>query len=57
MMRMLNGMSNNADNTQPPEVRYQSQLEQLNAMGFVNRDANLQGECPSGSWWVASPVR
>ncbi|EDW56198.1 ubiquilin-1 [Drosophila sechellia] len=42
MMRMLNGMSNNADNTQPPEVRYQSQLEQLNAMGFVNRDANLQ---------------
>lgn len=42
MMRMLNGMSNNADNTQPPEVRYQSQLEQLAAMGFANRDANLQ---------------
>ncbi|EDW05571.1 ubiquilin-1 [Drosophila mojavensis] len=42
MMRMLNGMSNNADSTQPPEVRYQSQLEQLDSMGFVNRDANLQ---------------
>ncbi|EDW66318.1 ubiquilin-1 [Drosophila virilis] len=42
MMRMLNGISNNADSTQPPEVRYQSQLEQLAAMGFVNREANLQ---------------
>ncbi|XP_017066877.1 ubiquilin-1 [Drosophila eugracilis] len=42
MMRMVNGMSNNADGTQPPEVRYQSQLEQLAAMGFANRDANLQ---------------
>ncbi|RZF39874.1 hypothetical protein LSTR_LSTR008479 [Laodelphax striatellus] len=26
----------------PPEERYRSQLEQLTAMGFVNRDANLQ---------------
>ncbi|XP_068159820.1 ubiquilin-1 [Drosophila tropicalis] len=42
MARMLNGMSNNADSTQPPEVRYQSQLEQLAAMGFANREANLQ---------------
>ncbi|XP_034476929.1 ubiquilin-1 [Drosophila innubila] len=42
MMRMLNGMSNNADSTQPPEVRYQSQLEQLANMGFANREANLQ---------------
>ncbi|EDV44553.1 uncharacterized protein Dana_GF20422 [Drosophila ananassae] len=42
MMRMLNGMSNNTDSTQPPEVRYQSQLEQLAAMGFANREANLQ---------------
>ncbi|XP_067636803.1 ubiquilin-1 isoform X2 [Eurosta solidaginis] len=40
--RMLNGMSMQSDNTQPPEVRYQSQLEQLSAMGFPNRDANLQ---------------
>jgi len=43
MMRMLNGMSNNADSTQPPEVRYRSQLEQLASMGFANREANLQG--------------
>ncbi|XP_034662648.1 ubiquilin-1 [Drosophila subobscura] len=42
MTRMLNGMSTNADASQPPEVRYQSQLEQLAAMGFGNREANLQ---------------
>lgn len=48
MMRMLNGMSNNADTTQPPEVRYQSQLEQLASMGFANRDANLQGKHGKG---------
>lgn len=29
----------------PPEERYRVQLEQLTAMGFVNRDANLQGNC------------
>jgi len=27
---------------QPPEERYRSQLEQLAAMGFINREANLQ---------------
>ncbi|XP_034938574.1 ubiquilin-1 [Chelonus insularis] len=27
---------------QPPEERYRTQLEQLTAMGFVNRDANLR---------------
>lgn len=43
MTRMLNGMATTADNSQPPEVRYQSQLEQLAAMGFGNREANLQG--------------
>jgi len=31
-------------NTQPPEERYRAQLDQLTAMGFVNRDANLQGK-------------
>nr|XP_023020944.1 ubiquilin-1-like [Leptinotarsa decemlineata] len=30
------------DNSVPPEQRYQSQLNQLAAMGFVNREANLQ---------------
>lgn len=28
----------------PPEERYRAQLEQLSAMGFLNRDANLQGK-------------
>jgi len=48
MQRMMNGMSNQPQNpqnqNQPPEERYQSQLEQLTQMGFVNREANLQGE-------------
>lgn len=43
MSRMMQGMANNATNTnQPPEERYSTQLEQLTAMGFVNREANLQ---------------
>lgn len=44
MARMLGGMANQQNPNQPPEERYQSQLEQLAQMGFVNRDANLQGE-------------
>lgn len=43
MSRMVSSMSQNNDPTQPPEERYRSQLEQLTAMGFVNREANLQG--------------
>lgn len=27
---------------QPPEERYRSQLDQLAAMGFLNREANIQ---------------
>jgi len=27
---------------QPPEERYRTQLEQLTAMGFVNREANIR---------------
>jgi ubiquilin len=43
MQRMLNGMTNqNIQQNMSPEQRYQSQLEQLQAMGFSNRDANLQ---------------
>jgi len=42
MTRMLQGMANNANPNQTPEERYSSELEQLAAMGFVNRDANLQ---------------
>lgn len=28
----------------PPEERFRTQLEQLAGMGFVNREANIQGE-------------
>lgn len=37
-------MNSPASAGQPPEERYRAQLEQLAAMGFVNRDANLQGK-------------
>lgn len=34
--------------TQTPEVRFQSQLDQLSAMGFINREANLQALIATG---------
>nr|CAD7200110.1 unnamed protein product [Timema douglasi] len=40
MARMVASMG--ANSSQAPEERYHMQLEQLTAMGFVNRDANLQ---------------
>ncbi|XP_045501513.1 ubiquilin-1 [Colias croceus] len=43
MQRMVAAMSNDQNSSnQPPEQRYSQQLEQLAAMGFLNRDANLQ---------------
>lgn len=39
----LGGLGANSP-AQPPEERYRSQLEQLTAMGFINREANLQGK-------------
>lgn len=42
MARMVAGMASNNDQAVPPEQRYQPQLEQLAAMGFVNREINLQ---------------
>ncbi|XP_044256426.1 ubiquilin-1 [Tribolium madens] len=42
MARMVAGMASQRDTTLPPEQRYQTQLEQLASMGFVNREANLQ---------------
>lgn len=47
MARMVSAMALNhgvdgQSATLPPEERYRAQLEQLTAMGFVNRDANLQ---------------
>ena len=37
-----------AQATQSPEVRFQTQLDQLNSMGFVNREANLQALITTG---------
>ncbi|XP_068189335.1 ubiquilin-4 [Antennarius striatus] len=34
--------------TQTPEVRFQSQLDQLSAMGFINHEANLQALIATG---------
>jgi ubiquilin len=44
MTRMLGGMAAGNDPNVPAEERYQNQLEQLTSMGFLNREANLQGE-------------
>ncbi|KAG5886909.1 hypothetical protein JTB14_004197 [Gonioctena quinquepunctata] len=41
MARMAAGMGN-PTSTVPPEQLYQAQLDQLAAMGFMNREANLQ---------------
>ncbi|XP_061677620.1 ubiquilin-4 [Syngnathoides biaculeatus] len=41
------GVGGGAPN-QTPEVRFQSQLDQLNAMGFINREANLQALIATG---------
>ena len=35
---------------EPPEQRYRAQLEQLAAMGFLNREANLQCMCLQQLW-------
>lgn len=45
MMRQMFNVSQAAQaarSTQPPEVRYQVQLTQLEQMGFTNREANLR---------------
>lgn len=40
--RMVASIATQNDTTLPPEQRYQPQLEQLAAMGFMNREINLQ---------------
>lgn len=42
-MALNQGVEVDGQPVPPPEERYRAQLEQLTAMGFVNRDANLQG--------------
>lgn len=43
-MALNQGVEVDGQPAPPPEERYRAQLEQLTAMGFVNRDANLQGK-------------
>ncbi|VDP94188.1 unnamed protein product [Echinostoma caproni] len=40
---VLRSSQANPISTVPPESRYASQLEVLASMGFINREANLQG--------------
>lgn len=42
-MALNQGVEVDGQGVPPPEERYRAQLEQLTAMGFLNRDANLQG--------------
>ncbi|XP_066843445.1 ubiquilin-1-like isoform X3 [Anser cygnoides] len=46
MLQALAGV--NVQQLQNPEVRFQQQLEQLNAMGFLNHEANLQALIATG---------
>ncbi|XP_036593707.1 ubiquilin-1 isoform X3 [Trichosurus vulpecula] len=46
MLQALAGA--NPQQLQNPEVRFQQQLEQLSAMGFLNREANLQALIATG---------
>uniref|UniRef100_A0A7N6APE9 Ubiquilin-4 n=1 Tax=Anabas testudineus TaxID=64144 RepID=A0A7N6APE9_ANATE len=47
MLQMFAG-GGGGGSTQTPEVRFQTQLDQLNAMGFINREANLQALIATG---------
>ncbi len=42
MNQMVSSMASQGLNS-PPEERFRTQLEQLSAMGFVDRQANIQG--------------
>ncbi|KAL4629553.1 ubiquilin-4 [Arapaima gigas] len=50
MQQMLQMFAGGGASTQSqtPEVRFQQQLEQLSAMGFINREANLQALIATG---------
>lgn len=55
MNQMVSNMANQGLNN-PPEQRFQSQLEQLASMGFVDRQANIQGETSFGILVLAVQV-
>uniref|UniRef100_A0A673N2V1 Ubiquilin-4-like n=1 Tax=Sinocyclocheilus rhinocerous TaxID=307959 RepID=A0A673N2V1_9TELE len=46
--QMLQMFAGGNASTPTPEVRFQQQLEQLSAMGFINREANLQALIATG---------
>ncbi|XP_069584053.1 ubiquilin-4 [Ranitomeya imitator] len=48
MQQMIQLLAGGSAPGQTPEVRFQSQLDQLNAMGFINREANLQALIATG---------
>ena len=49
MNSMVSGMANQGlnANVPPPEERFRTQLETLASMGFVDRQANIQGILPT----------
>ncbi|XP_041082895.1 ubiquilin-1-like isoform X1 [Polyodon spathula] len=48
VQQMLQALAGANPQTQSPEVRFHQQLEQLSAMGFLNREANLQALIATG---------
>ncbi|XP_033891001.2 ubiquilin-1-like isoform X1 [Acipenser ruthenus] len=48
VQQMLQALASPNPQMQSPEVRFQQQLEQLSAMGFLNREANLQALIATG---------
>ncbi|XP_028978635.1 ubiquilin-4 [Esox lucius] len=48
MQQMLQMLAGGNVSSQSPEVQFQQQLEQLSAMGFINREANLQALIATG---------
>ncbi|XP_007441317.1 ubiquilin-4, partial [Python bivittatus] len=48
MQHMIQLLASANSQAQSPEVRFQQQLEQLSAMGFINREANLQALIATG---------
>ncbi|XP_040211527.1 ubiquilin-1 isoform X4 [Rana temporaria] len=48
VQQMLQALSVANPQVQNPEIRFQQQLEQLSAMGFLNREANVQALIATG---------
>ena len=51
LMGQMMGQMRAGNPDQPPEERFASQLEQLASMGFVDRQANIQGRSTAPSHW------